>query len=179
MRRNTAVLVTRRVLLALLIFCSHILQNVLSFPPEIFGVRCWLLISLTVCIGMFERESAGLMLGLFAGLLWDVVSGHGDGFNTLFLMVIGAVCGLLINLWMRNNLLTALLLSGGAHVLYILLYMVFFILAGGVQDAGFLLLRYYLPTCLYSLLLTPIYYFAVRFLMKRLQLVEEYDAFSF
>ncbi|MEG1551899.1 MAG: rod shape-determining protein MreD, partial [Oscillospiraceae bacterium] len=101
MRKSTKTIIARRFIFIILFLIGNILQNTQGFFPEIFGIRAYFLISLTVCVGMFEREIAGAVFGLFAGALWDGVSGMGDGYNALFLMIIGALCGLLINLLMR------------------------------------------------------------------------------
>lgn len=170
MRRTTKLLIIRRFLFVFIILAAHLLQNTRGVFPSIFGVHANLLIPLVVCIGMFEREIWGAVLGLFAGVLWDAVSGLGDGYNALFLMIIGALCGLLINLLMRNNLKTALLLSISACILYSLLYVIFFVLAQGVDSVGYLLLRYYLPNALYSFVFTPIWYLIVRSVMRKTKL---------
>lgn len=170
MRKRTKLLVIRRSLFFIFILIGHVLQNTSGFFPEIFGVRAYFLISLTVVLGLFERELPGALYGIFAGALWDSVSGLGDGFNALYLMLIGALCGILINTVMRNNLRTACLLSAAAHLLYALLYLVFFLLAEGVDSVGFLFLRYLLPSALYSLLFTPVFYYIVRAVMQKTKL---------
>ena len=157
----------RRAAFAALILLTHIIQNTGGLFPSVFGVKANLLIPLVVCLGMFERELPGAFLGMFAGVLWDTVSGVGDGYNALFLMITGAVCGLLINLLMRNNLMTALLMSASACVIYALLYVVFFQLADGVDSTGYLLWRYYLPSALYSFVFTPLWYLIVRGIMRK------------
>ena len=94
----------------------------------------------------------------------------GDGFNALFLMLVGAACGILINTLMRNNLFTALLLGGCAHLLYVCLYTVLFVVAEGVGSAGWLFVRFYLPSVLYSLVFLPLFYLLVRAVMRRTRL---------
>lgn len=174
MRKNTKILIIRRAAFAVIILLAHILQNTNGFFPEIFGARAFLLIPLAVCIGMFEREITGAVFGLFAGALWDSVSGLGDGWNTLFLMLTGALCGLLINVLMRNHLLTALILSAAANVIYVSLYLLFFVIARGLDSAGYLFLTFYLPSAVYSFLFTPIFYITVRAIMKKTVVTEEF-----
>lgn len=170
MRKERKILLLRRGILVLLILLAHLLQNTAGFFPEIFGVRAYFLLTLTVCLGLFEREVAGAVYGLFAGALWDVVSPLGDGFHALLFAVIGAICGILINTLMRNNLRTALLLNAIAHFLYVSLYTVFFVLVQGVDNAGWLFLRFYLPSAVFSVLFTPFAYLAVRAVMQRTRL---------
>ena len=107
--------------------------------------------------------------GLYCAF-WDWVSPMGDGFNALFLMLVGAACGILINTLMRNNLFTALLLGGCAHLLYVCLYTVLFVVAEGVGSAGWLFVRFYLPSVLYSLVFLPVFYLLVRAVMRRARL---------
>lgn len=173
MRKNTKILIVRRLIFAFIILITHILQNSRGFVPNIFGARAFLLIPLVVCIAMFEKELAGAGLGLFAGALWDTVSGIGDGYDAFFLMMLGAVCGFLLNVIMRNHLLTALILVLVSCLLYSGTYVVFFVLSEGVDSVGYLFLRYYLPSCAYTTLFTPIYYLLVRVVMRRTALDDE------
>lgn len=170
MRKERKTLLVRRGIFVLLLLIAHILQNTAGFFPEIFGVRAYFLLTLTVCLGLFEREVGGAAYGLFAGALWDTVSPAGDGFYALLFAAVGAVCGILINTLMRNNLRTALLLNALAHLLYISLYTVCFVLAQGIDNAGWLFLRYRLPSAVFSVLFTPFAYLAVRAVMRRTKL---------
>ncbi len=167
MRKERKILLVRRGIFVLFLLIAHILQNTAGFSPSFFGVHVWFLLTLTVCLGLFEREVAGAAYGLFAGALWDTVSPLNDGFYALLFAVVGAACGILINTLMRNNLRTALLLNTLAHLLYIALYTVFFVLAQGIGNAGWLFLRYLLPSAAISILFTPFAYLAVRAVMHR------------
>lgn len=170
MRKQTRILWLRRAIFAVFILVAYLLQNTPGFFPAIFGVRAYFLISLTVCLGLFERELTGAVFGAFAGALWDIAAPGGDGFYAILLMLIGMLCGILVNTIMRNNLITAMLLNLVAHLLYVSLYVVIFVLAAGVDSAGWLLVRYYLPSVLYSILFTPIVYLSVRAVMNRTRL---------
>ena len=172
MRKRTRILLLRRAIFALLILGAHLLQNTPGAFRSVCGVRAFFLLSLTVCLGLFEREVAGALFGAFAGILWDSVSPLGDGFHALLFMLIGAACGILINTIMRNNLITAMLLSVLAHVLYVSLYVIFFVVAEGVDSAGWLYVRYYLPAVVFSVLFTPLFYLLVRTVMRRTRLPE-------
>ena len=174
MRKTTKKLLVRRLVFAAAIVIINILQNTRGFFPEIFGARAFLLIPLVVCIGMFERSYAGALLGLFAGALWDMSMPDGNGYNALILMVFTAACGLMITVLMRNHLLTALILSASAITLYVLLYVLFFVIAAGIADANRLILSFYLPCGIYTLAFTPIFYLATRAIMRATAIEEEY-----
>lgn len=152
---------------AALLLLTSLFQNTNGLLPEIYGVRAMPLIPFVVCIGMYERDWGSAALGLFAGLIWDGVSAHGQGFRSIYLMVIGCACGLLLHYFMRRNLITGLLLSSVALLLHNVLYWVFFILIPGYDGAIELLYRFYLPSCLYSLVFMPLYYYIMKALHNR------------
>ena len=174
MRRNTKLLIIRWGILALGIVGLNIIQNTSGFFPEPFGVRAFLLIPAVVCIGMFEKEIAGAVFGIFAGALWDVYTPRGDGYNAFVLMALAVAAGLLIRYLMRNHMLTAFILCISANLLYVGFYVLFFITAQGLGDPLYLLIRYYLPAAGYTSLFTPLFYLGVRVLARTTQTKEEY-----
>lgn len=158
-------LILRRGSLALILLVLSVLQNTDGFFPQIFGVRALLLIPAVVCIAMFERDIAGMFFGLFAGALWDMHA-SGASFNALFLLTVGFVCGTLINTVMRNNIVTAFLLTMIFVPLYEVGYWFFRFIAGGLDMAGFMLWRYYLPGIAYTAVLLPVMFILIRAVEK-------------
>ena len=154
--------VKRYVVYAVILLLAHILQNSLPIFPEILAVRPVLLISAAVCISMFEGELVGAIAGLVAGALWDTVTATADGYNAFYLMVACAVCGVMLRIFMRNNIITYIMMNTGVTMVYFLSYVLFFITARGIDGGTEMLLRYYLPMGVYSLLLTPLWYVIIR-----------------
>lgn len=152
----------RRSLYAAVIIIAAMLQNTRGLFPEIFGVRAMLLIPAVVCIGMHERNIAGLFFGLFAGLLWDAFSAGPQNLNAILLSAAGYFCGLLIGTVMRNNIMTALLLSTGCIFIYNTVYWLFAYVVKGYDNAFGVYLKFYLPSVLYTVILMPVFYYIVR-----------------
>lgn len=146
----------------LLLLAAHLLQNSLRVFPSVFGVKPALLISAAVCFAMFEGELMGAVFGLFAGALWDTVTAAADGYNALFLMVACAFCGVVLRVFLRNSILTYLLMNALVTVVYFITYVIFFITSQGIAGGMGLFLRYYLPMAVYSIVLTPFWYLIVR-----------------
>ena len=164
------ILIFRRVSLALILLLLSLLQNTDGYFPQIFGVRALLLIPAVVCIAMFERDLAGMLFGLFAGAMWDT-SASGASFNALFLLTVGFICGTLINTIMRNNIVTATLLSAIFIPIYHVGYWFFHYIVGGLvftgfDSAKFMFFRYYLPGIAYTLVFTPLMFIIVRSIVK-------------
>ena len=158
-------LILRRGSLALILLVLSVLLNTDGFFPQIFGVRALLLIPAVVCIAMFERDLAGMLFGLFAGALWDMNAG-GASFNALYLLAVGFICGTLINTIMRNNIITASILGMIFIPVYIVGYWFFHYIVGGLDMAGFVFLRYYLPSIAYTAAFLPLMFIIVRSIEK-------------
>ncbi len=124
-----------------------------------------LLIPAVICIAMFERDIAGMFFGLFAGALWDMHA-SGASFNALFLLTVGFICGTLINTIMRNNIITALLLTAIFVPVYEVGYWFFHYVTVGLDMAGFMFLRYYLPGIVYTVALLPLMFIFIRAIEK-------------
>lgn len=152
----------RYLIYALVLLLAHIFQNTLRIFPEIGSVRPILLISAAVCIAMFEGEVVGALAGLAAGALWDTVTDASDGYNAMYLMIACAVCGTLLRIFLRNNIVTYIIMNTVITLFYSMTYVLVFVIVRGIDGAGYLYLRYYLPMALYSLLLTPLWYMLIR-----------------
>lgn len=164
---QTKTKVKRYTLFALVIIIAHLLQNSLMIFPEISGIRPALLISVAVCIAMFEGEVIGAVAGLLAGALWDTVTVTADGYNALYLMVACAVCGFLLRVFMRNNIITFIMMNSAITIIYFVTYVLFFITARGIDGSLLLLVKYYFPMAIYSLVLTPVWYMIIRGICRR------------
>ena len=160
-------LILRRIVFAVALLCIAAAQNTDGIVLSPLGVRPMLLIPATVCIAMFERETAGVLYGFFAGLLWDCVSVSGGSFNAIILMLAGFACGALIKHYMRNNLITALLLCSVTTVVHELTYWLRIYIFGGNLDGALSFFTFYLPSCIYTILWLPLFYFLMRAQMKR------------
>ena len=158
-------LIFRRICLALILLLISVLQNTNGYFPQFFGVRALLLIPAVVCISMFERDIYGMLLGLFAGALWDIFAAGGS-FNTLFLATVGFLCGTLINTIMRNNVVTATILTAVSSLIYNIGYWLFHYVLGGLDSSAYMLCRYYIPSIFYTFLLTPLMFIIIRSVHK-------------
>ena len=142
----------------LLILLVTLLQATKGLIPPVFGVRPLLVVPLTVCIAMFTGPVGGAAAGIACGILWDLYAARLLGFNALLLLVTGCLCGLLITLLMRNNLLTALLLSAAALLFVGLMNWLCYTLLLQEPEPVFILLRWILPSLGYTLVLAPLLY---------------------
>ncbi|MEI6577865.1 MAG: rod shape-determining protein MreD [Eubacteriales bacterium] len=157
----------RRLIFVCLLMLTAMLQNTDGLFPEIFGVRAMLLIPAVVCISMYERDISGIFFGLFAGLLWDTVSAGPQSFNAIMLTMIGFVSGVFIGTIMRNNIVTALLLTAAAVFIYNTLYWLIAYVFNSYSGAWLEYFSFYLPACIYTIVLMPGFYYLVRLIRNK------------
>jgi rod shape-determining protein MreD len=158
----------RRAVFALLLLATAVIQNTKGFLPEPFGVRAFPLIPLTVCLGMHERDVPGLFFGLGAGLIWDAFSAAPHGYYAFLLMSAGFLSGALIATVMRNNIMTALLLTVTSSFAVVTLNWLITYVFNGYGGAGMAYLTFYLPSFAYTLLFLPLCFYAVRVIKNKL-----------
>ncbi len=165
--------IKRRIIFVVAIIITAIIQNTGARVNGVFDAHAFLLIPLLISISMFEREIVSALLGALAGLLWDLSAGV-DGYNVLVFMLLCAVCSILINRLMQNNIITAVVLGLSAVGAYIALYiMIYIVLDGGGYPLS-QILRFYLPSFIFTSLFIPVYYFLVRVVFESNRTVEEY-----
>ncbi len=136
--------------LALIILALDLLQNVGGLFPEIFGARCFLLIPAVIFISIGEEPFKAAMLGLFAGLLWDLTSLVHMGFNCLFFMLICYFTSALTIFVARDTFITNIIISSAVTVIYCFVYWLFFILIKGVDGGELTIITFYLPCAIYT-----------------------------
>lgn len=149
----------RWAIFAALLTVSVLLQNSVGGLLEVFGARVFLCIPFCVAISMFEREVPAAIFGALSGALWDVSSGV-DGFNTIVLMALCAVCSLLISHLMRNNLVTSLVLGAGSITAYEIIYIAVRFWGAGSPIRQ--IFTFYLPSLIITVVFVPVCYFLVK-----------------
>lgn len=133
--------------------------------PVVFGVLPKLVITVVICVAMFEKDLAGAIFGLAGGLLLDLSSMQLPGFNAIILLIMGCAAGLIVSNLLKNTFSSAILLCGGAVLIYDIIYWLIFYVFRGIDHSLYYFARYMLPNVLYTLiLLIPIYFIMRRFL---------------
>ncbi len=158
--------VERRAILIALAVLTFIFQNTGGLFPAPFGINAILLIPLTICIAMFEREFAGIFFGLLSGVMLDSFSSQSVIFNSLFFTVIGFCAGALITYLMRNNLLCATILTAVSAFIYSTLSFIVYCAFDTIEKPFIFFLRYYFASAVFTVLMTPLYYVIVRAVFK-------------
>ena len=162
----------RYIIYIAVIFIAAILQNSPGGIPAVFGARALVVLPACICIAMFEREIAATVFGVLGGCLWDISSGN-DGNNAFVLLLICAVCSLCISHFMRNNVLTALVLGSGGIVVYNIAHIIFDIWLEGAGISVEQFFAFYFASGIYTLFFVPIFYFIVSWIYNSHKTADE------
>lgn len=153
---------------AAIILLLDLIQNVSGLFPEIAGSRCLLLIPAVVFLSLGEDPFIGAGIGFFAGLLWDLTGAVHMGFNCFFLLMICFLCSCSTTYIARDIFATNVILSSCATVLYCFIYWLFFILIKGVDGGELTLVTFYLPTMIYTIIISLILWLIINPIKNKL-----------
>lgn len=158
----------RRVLLGALVLLTFFLWNTDGIIPKPWGITSMLMVPLVICIGMFQRETAGMVYGLFAGVLIDMFSSQTVCFHSIMLMAAGYFSGVLITRLMRNNLKTCLLLNLVFLFVYNSLFYFINYFSLTQSNTTYVYFDVYIASVFYTMVFVPFIYMTVRAIFKKL-----------
>ena len=147
---------------ALEMLVLYALQQTPGLFPMIFGAAPLLVIPAAATIAMLEKETAAMSFGIYAGILLDFSAGGGLGTYAAVLAVLCFFISRLSHAMLRVNMVSAVLCGLFVTVITVFLGWLFRYVMQGYSAAGYVALHYYLPTCLYTLLLFPLIFYMNR-----------------
>ncbi len=117
------------------------------------------LIPFVAAVALCYGEWYGAAAGFFAGALMDSVTTASSCFNSLTVMLIGLVCGLLSSYYLNKNLYAAACVSLGASFTYLFARLLFFYSFKGISIGADYYSLYFIPTVFYTALFIIPFYF--------------------
>lgn len=167
------------------------IDNVEKYQPQIYGILGFiclavfflqrtpfldlsistatpvLLVPMVVVIACFLKEWTGFWFGFASGVALDVFSADSRIFNTVVLMLIGTLSGLLFHFLFNRNIKSAIIGGFIFSFLYVFLRWIFLTVFLGDGSMFLMLVKYEIPSAVYTaLFVIPIFYI-VKKLCKR------------
>ncbi|MBR5411406.1 MAG: hypothetical protein IK104_12110 [Clostridia bacterium] len=128
------------------------------------------LIPLTVSIAVREKELTSLLFGALAGAILDLVSSVHDGVFALTFAVMAGLISLLARYKVRDTLMSAVLMTLFFSTIVCGVFLVFnYFRVGGTPEST---LRVVFPVMLIATVLTPVFYYPIRFVESKLRASE-------
>lgn len=166
-RAEKKIIRNRRIILTAAVLAIFLVWNTDGLFPKPWGIPAMLMVPVVISIGMFERETAGMFFGLFAGMLIDTFSSETVCFHSVMLTAAGYFSGVLITRLLRNNLKTCLLLN----MVFLFVYNTLFYLINyhrTVDDfIPYAYLDVYVASVFYTMVFVPFVYWIIRAIFKK------------
>ncbi len=164
------------IIAALILIVAFVLQtSVLSRVP-LFSSTPNLILVLTFIYGYSNSKIAGMLMGLFGGLMIDVFFCDIIGYHALILLIIGFVSGIWDSIFYSDDLYVPLILLIVSDVIYgIMYFLVWYVLQARFQ-LGYYLLQVFLPELLLTFIAGVILFKPLTAMIRRLKEVpQEYE----
>lgn len=148
----------RKLILAVLILLTFILQGTVFQALSIASITPNLLLILTVAFGFMHGKREGMFIGFFCGILIDIFYGNMVGFYALLYMYIGFLNGFLYKVFYDEDIKVPMLLVAVSDITYgAIVYGLKFLLRGRLDFFSYLS-HIILPEMVYTVLLTAVLY---------------------
>lgn len=158
---------------ALLLIIAFVLQSSVFSRIPLFGGGPNLVLVLTFIYGYSNSKIAGMMMGLFGGLMIDVFFCDVMGYNALILLIIGFFSGVWDSLFYSDDLYVPLILLTLSDLFYCVMYFVVWYVLRARFNFSFYLLQVLLPEFLLTFISGVILYKPVSALITRLKTIPE------
>ena len=148
---------------------AYALLICLCFFAETSGsyVKPLLLIPAALCISSHTGEIQSAAVGTVSGLLLDIACGKLLGYNAVWLVICCVAVSLLHRYYLREKLLSTLLLTLVCTTLQGYLDFVFYYAIWGHDDVTLVYTRYLLPSAVMTMLATIPLYFLIGWIDRR------------
>lgn len=171
MKRNIAII--------LVVLVSFVFQSTILTTFSFGGISPNLLIIMTSVFGFMCGQTSGLLVGFFAGLLYDIFYGNVLCYHALILMYIGYLNGIFKQIFYKEDIKLPILLILSSDFVYgIVCYILLFLLRGRFHF-GHYFIRIIVPEMVYTILLTLLIYPPIRNLIYYLDDEEQRSDDSF
>lgn len=108
----------RVIITALILLLNIVLQSTVLHYIEVRGVIPNTMVIIIVSYALLRGSTEGAIVGIAAGLIYDMLYGQSIGYYALLGMGVGYFCGMSFHSFYRENYILPLLLSIAATFLY-------------------------------------------------------------
>lgn len=127
-----------------------------------------ILLPFLVAYCMFAQELSAALSGMLVGIFMDAFSSSGSYFHTILFFIIGCTVSVLVHYLLNNNFRTGIMLSLVATLFYFALRWLFFhAFTEDITNSAGYLMRYALPSVIYTNLFIIPFYFLQSFINRR------------
>lgn len=159
-------MIKKRICTIVIIVIGFLLQTTTLQAFKLADVVPNVLLILTVCYAYMRGRTSGIFIGLFCGLLLDMMYGSVIGLYSFIFMTIGFLCGHCQKIYFTDNLILPCVLVGISDFVYGLYYFVTEFLVRGRLNFGFYFVKIILPEMIYTMIISVIIFRLLNMLEK-------------
>lgn len=159
------------------ILICFILQSSMFHYVKLAGIMPNLLLILVVSTAYMRGRASGMLVGLFSGLLVDLMYGtRVVGLYALLYLIIGYFMGYTNKIYSRDDYTLPIVFIGISDLFYGFFYYVFEFLLRGRLNFLYYLRRFILPEIIYTIAVSIFLYKLIHMINHRLDRKPEEDA---
>ena len=163
----------RNVSLVFVILIGFVMQTTVFQTLSFGGIAPNLLIIITSSYGFMYGRKYGMVVGFICGLLMDVFYGNVLGFYALIYLYIGAANGIFRRVFYQNDIMLPLALITASDFIYSFVVYVLLFLLRGRFDFVFYLKDIILPELVYTIFITVFLYPCILLINRALENTEK------
>ncbi|MCR4923585.1 MAG: rod shape-determining protein MreD [Lachnospiraceae bacterium] len=164
----------RRVaIVGVLIIVAFLLQSTVFRWLAIAGIVPNILIIITSSFGFMRGRKEGMVIGFVCGLLVDIFFGDIIGFYALIYLFIGYINGIFRAIFYPEDIKLPMILISTSEIIYCLLCYIFLFLLRGRLNFLHYLLYVILPEIVYTVVITIIIYRGILLINEWLESFEK------
>ena len=134
------------------------LQSSSLFSLEIFGARPLMILPAYISASMFLSNKETLIFSVIAGLFLDMQTSSLIGMHILIMLGLGYIINLLLENTLNISMISAIIISFFATIIIVFVRFLLFYVLMDYGDNLYALLNHYLPSLVYTIIITPIVY---------------------
>ncbi len=165
----------RNIILFFVIIISFVLQTTLFQVLNFGGISPNLLIIITASYGFMFDKKCGMVVGFICGLLMDIFYGNVLGFYALIYLYIGAANGTFHSIFFQDDIKLPLVLIATSDFVYSFVCYVLLYLLRSRFDFVFYLRRVIFPEIVYTIFVTVFLYPCILLLNRTVEDTERED----
>ena len=163
----------RNVALVFVILIGFVMQTTVFQTLSFGGIAPNLLIIITSSYGFMYGRKYGMVVGFICGLLMDVFYGNVLGYYALIYLYIGAANGIFRRVFYQNDIMLPLALITASDFIYSFVVYVLLFLLRGRFDFVFYLKDIILPELVYTIFITVFLYPCILLINRALENTEK------
>lgn len=136
---------------------------------EIFNIKPVLIVPMVIAVSMNEKVIESALFGMFAGFLWDISSDKLFGFNAIILITLATMFSLICIYYLQTKLFNFVGFCIFALIVQGRLDYFFYYKIWQYENSNLIFTNRILPTIIYTILISPIFFVFIGKLSKWFQ----------